>query len=133
MVAVTLRLVEYFQGILFLTSNRIDSLDTAFQTRITLSLPYHDLDVDGRAKIWDNLLFKSGIEADPIDTKALAVYPLNGREVKNALRLALALAAEEHIALNQELLMETAAMVKPVGSRKKDDGGNCFPFFGWWK
>jgi SpoVK/Ycf46/Vps4 family AAA+-type ATPase len=39
MVCVMLQLVEYFSGILFLTSNRIDSLDPAFQTRITLSRP----------------------------------------------------------------------------------------------
>lgn len=33
MVSVMLRLVEYHRGILFLTSNRIDSIDPAFQTR----------------------------------------------------------------------------------------------------
>ena len=61
MVCVMLQLVEYFSGILFLTSNRIDSLDPAFQTRITLSLPYHDLTECGRQKIWVNLLHKTGV------------------------------------------------------------------------
>lgn len=133
MVCVMLQLVEYFSGILFLTSNRMDSLDPAFQTRITLSLPYHDLTAEGRQKIWDNLLFKSGV-SDPgsrersgdvvlppqIDTSELAQFPLNGREIKNAMRLALALAAEEDCALTQTLLMETAAMVKPVSSSEGD-------------
>lgn len=36
MVSVMLRLVEYFSGVLFLTSNRVESLDPAFKTRITL-------------------------------------------------------------------------------------------------
>jgi hypothetical protein len=45
----------------------------------------------------------------------------------------MALAAEENLAITQNLLMETAAMIKPVSSGKKDDCGNCFPLFGWWK
>ena len=145
MVCVMLQLVEYFSGILFLTSNRMDSLDPAFQTRITLSLPYHNLSRDGRQQIWKNLLQKSGVQnvqdgegevfGDLINTKKLAKCPLNGREIKNALRLALALAAEEDCVLTNKLLMETSAMVKSV----TDDSGDTYPFlsraiaflFGW--
>jgi len=117
MVSVMLQLVEYFSGILFLTSNRMDSLDPAFQTRITLSLPYHDLTQGGRQKIWDNLLHTSGVLSPiDIDTSELAKHPLNGREIKNALRLALALAAEEDRPLNHKLLMETSSMVKPISA-----------------
>mmetsp|Transcript_19820 Transcript_19820/g.55231 ORF Transcript_19820/g.55231 Transcript_19820/m.55231 type:complete len:1284 (+) Transcript_19820:178-4029(+) len=125
MVCVMLQLVEYFSGILFLTSNRMDSLDPAFQTRITLPLQYHDLTKDGRKTIWDNLLSRSGVGVgvEPsgsggggIDTAELARFPLNGREIKNAMRLALALAAEEECAPHQALLMETAAMVKHVAT-----------------
>lgn len=117
MVSVMLQLVEYFTGILFLTSNRMDSLDPAFQTRITLSLPYYNLTEDGRQKIWENLLHKSGIaNKGMLNTRELAKHPLNGREIKNALRMALALACEEDCPLNQKLLMETSSMVKPVSS-----------------
>ena len=106
-----LRLVEYHRGILFLTSNRIDSLDPAFQTRITLALRYDALDVEGRTQVWRNLLLKSGESLDNIDAKALAETALNGREVKNALRLAMALAADEDGVLSQELLLETVEVV----------------------
>jgi hypothetical protein len=113
MVSVMLRLVEYHQGILFLTSNRIDSLDSAFQTRITLALKYEALDVDGRKQVWSNLLETSGFgsKLDSFDVKALAVHTLNGREVKNSLRLAMALAADNDGDLTQELLMEAATVV----------------------
>ena len=128
MVSVMLQLVEYFTGILFLTSNRMDSLDPAFQTRITLSLPYYELTEDSRKKIWENLLHKSGVRMDsassllpPIQTTELAKHPLNGREIKNALRLALALASEEDRLLGHELLMETSAMVRPVSTFGKND------------
>jgi len=128
MVSVMLQLVEYFTGILFLTSNRMDSLDPAFQTRITLSLPYHDLNKEGRQKIWENFLHGSGVleqvdgassSLSPINTAELAKHPLNGREIKNALRLALALAAEEDRPLNHELLMETSSMIKPISAYGK--------------
>ena len=55
MVSVMLRLVEYHRGILFLTSNRLDSLDPAFRTRITLALRYEPLDAAGRAQVWDGI------------------------------------------------------------------------------
>ncbi len=116
MVSVMLQLVEYFTGILFLTSNRMDSLDPAFQTRITLSLPYHALTEEGREKVWENLLHRSGIIGEGIDTRELAKHPLNGREIKNALRMALALAAEEDCPLNHKLLMETSSMVRPISA-----------------
>lgn len=136
MVSVMLQLVEYFTGILFLTSNRMDSLDPAFQTRITLSLPYHDLTEEGRRKIWENLLHKSGVasgrkEANDttcvIDTRELAKHKLNGREIKNALRMALALASEEDCPLSVELLMETASMVKPISAFGKTYESNPSP------
>ena len=113
MVSVMLRLVEYHQGIMFLTSNRIESLDSAFKTRITLALHYEPLDMAGRAKVWENLLLKSGYEAtmDSFDLMALAYWPLNGREIKNALRLGMALAADEGSILCQELLIDTAVVV----------------------
>jgi hypothetical protein len=124
----------------------MDSLDPAFQTRITLSLPYHDLTEGGRQKIWENMLHKSGVfppchhpseEEEPqkqsgggssssslllpIDTVELAKHPLNGREIKNALRLALALASEEDRPLGHELLMETSSMVKPISAFGKSN------------
>lgn len=102
----------------------MDSLDPAFQTRITLSLHYDTLTEGSRQKIWQNLLQKSGVvppdghplndQKSVVDTKALAKYPLNGREIKNALRLGLALASEEDRPIDHKLLMETSSLVKPI-------------------
>jgi len=120
MVSVMLRLVEYHRGILFLTSNRIESLDPAFQTRITLALHYEPLDLEGRMQVWENLLLRSGKSPDLLDLKALAGPVLNGREIKNALRLAMALAADEGGVLSQELLRETATIVNGFKVDKVD-------------
>jgi SpoVK/Ycf46/Vps4 family AAA+-type ATPase len=134
MVGVMLKLVEYFSGILFLTSNRLDSIDPAFKTRITLALKYDHLDVEAREQIWINLLKSSGVDLTAIDTRALAsCFVLNGREIKNALRLALALAAEDgSITPSHSMLMETSAMVGPYQDDDNDKNGKgCF--FPWWK
>mmetsp|Transcript_33075 Transcript_33075/g.66702 ORF Transcript_33075/g.66702 Transcript_33075/m.66702 type:complete len:707 (+) Transcript_33075:204-2324(+) len=111
MVSVMLRLVEYFKGVLFLTSNRVDSLDPAFKTRITLALRYEQLDKEGRNQVWLNLLDASGqgdaLKEGLIDTTILAQHPLNGREIKNAIRLAMALAKEDDKPLTQDAILET--------------------------
>jgi SpoVK/Ycf46/Vps4 family AAA+-type ATPase len=122
MVSVMLRLVEYFKGVLFLTSNRVDSLDPAFRTRITLALRYEALDVAAREQVWKNLLQASGQsdllllsldgnDARAIKTDALASHALNGREIKNCIRLALALAAEDGTRISQEGLLETIQLM----------------------
>jgi hypothetical protein len=41
-----LRVLEYYNGILFLTTNRVGTLDEAFKSRIHLSLYYPDLSLD---------------------------------------------------------------------------------------
>ena len=115
MVSVMLRLVEYFKGVLFLTSNRVDSLDPAFKTRITLALRYEQLDKAGRNQVWLNLLDASGqgeaVKNGSIDTSVLAEQQLNGREIKNAIRLAMALAKEDDKPLSQDIIMETVEIL----------------------
>lgn len=39
-----LRVLEYYSGVLFLTTNRVGTIDEAFKSRIHVSLYYKDLD-----------------------------------------------------------------------------------------
>jgi ATPase family associated with various cellular activities (AAA) len=43
LVSIFLRLLEYFQGILFLTTNRVETFDDAFQSRTSLPSPSYSL------------------------------------------------------------------------------------------
>lgn len=52
LVSVFLRLTEYYQGILFLTTNRVATFDEAFQSRIHMGIRYEDLTMKARRKIW---------------------------------------------------------------------------------
>lgn len=49
-------MVEYFEGILFLTTNRHEDLDKAFQSRINLTIALPDLGPQERRSIWRTLI-----------------------------------------------------------------------------
>lgn len=97
-----LRLLEYFQGILFLTTNRVETFDDAFQSRIHVALRYGELDFNAKKSVWK--MFIDKIKAvpdakvgkfDEHDLDRLARRSLNGRQIKNAARAAQALAVDE--------------------------------------
>ena len=54
LVSVFLRLTEYYQGILFLTTNRVETFDEAFQSRIHMGIRYDNLKPAARKKIWQH-------------------------------------------------------------------------------
>ena len=83
-----------------MTTNRVRVFDEAFQSRIHVSLRYHDLTSDARRKIWVAFLRKvhgdipnGGLSADEL--RDLGEKRINGRQIKNIVRTgnALALAA----------------------------------------
>ncbi|KAK0627316.1 P-loop containing nucleoside triphosphate hydrolase protein [Immersiella caudata] len=91
LVSIFLTKLEYYQGILFMTTNRIQGIDHAFQSRIDLFLPYRDLDSAARRKVWENTLNHLGrdkFEAGDADLDRLAELKLNGREIKNLIKTA---------------------------------------------
>ncbi|KAI9151274.1 ATPase family AAA domain-containing protein [Paramyrothecium foliicola] len=101
-VGIFLRMLEYYEGILFLTTNRVKNIDAAFHSRIHLSLHYPDLNAEARATVWKTFLGKSGAlmiryEVTDDEIARLSQLELNGRQIKNALKMAslLPLEAEE--------------------------------------
>lgn len=58
LVSVFLRLTEYYQGILFLTTNRVETFDEAFQSRIHMGIRYENLPAKARKEIWKHHIGK---------------------------------------------------------------------------
>jgi ATPase family associated with various cellular activities (AAA) len=85
-VGVFLRLLDRYEGMFFLTSNRGDVIDPAFKGRITLKLDYPELEPSRRVTIWKNMLEAASIVVDG-DLTAIAEEPLNGRQIRNQVRL----------------------------------------------
>ena len=109
LVSIFLRLLEYFQGILFLTTNRVETFDDAFQSRIHVALRYGDLTTKAKRTVWKMFLEKvrekDGVEIVTFkesDYDKLARHNLNGRQIKNSVRTAQALAVNEKKPLSME-------------------------------
>jgi AAA+ superfamily predicted ATPase len=58
LVSVFLRHLEYFQGIMFLTTNRLTTFDDAFQSRIHFAMKFSDLITRAKKTIWETFLQK---------------------------------------------------------------------------
>lgn len=90
LVSIFLRVLEYYDGILILTTNRVGTFDEAFKSRIQLAVHYPSLKRLDRAKIWkiilDSVEDKGDVNDD--DIFALADYPLNGRQIRNTIKTA---------------------------------------------
>lgn len=133
LVSVFLRVIEYYEGILILTSNRVGTFDEAFKSRILLPLHYKPLTNDQRRRIWDNFFhhLKDGetsneraVMGKPSGTKKdksverpsidfedirrhlgdLAKVEMNGRQIRNAITTARQLAKFKRESMNYKHL-----------------------------
>ncbi|KAL0938044.1 ATPase [Colletotrichum truncatum] len=113
LVSVLLRVLEYYDGILILTTNRITQFDIAVQSRVNLGIKYDDLAREQKQDIFNNFIdqlkphqiadknkikewFKDDEEArDWTDG-------LNGRQIRNILFSAASLAHKNDGQLKQE-------------------------------
>ncbi|KAF5700153.1 AAA family ATPase [Fusarium mundagurra] len=118
LVSVFLRVLEYYEGILILTSNRVGTFDEAFKSRIQLSLHYESLTKNQRRTIWENFLNRlnnleqENLKIEPIEERKrkfaenkginfddierhladLAEEQMNGRQIRNVITTARQLA-----------------------------------------
>jgi AAA+ superfamily predicted ATPase len=80
---------------MILTTNRVEMMDLAFDSRVDIRLHYPDLDSPARRKVWanfvDKLPGKSNFGAEELDR--LAAVELNGRQIKSAMKTAYLLAS----------------------------------------
>ncbi|OJD23500.1 hypothetical protein ACJ73_05149 [Blastomyces percursus] len=113
LVSIFLREIEYYRGIIFLTTNLYETIDTAFRSRLNLHLLFTPLTPETREVVWRKFLERmpamaprpaeAGTEAEAggeqevrsamkeitdEDLKELSMWQLNGREIKNAAKMA---------------------------------------------
>jgi hypothetical protein len=103
------------QGVIFLTTNRLTAFDPAFESRIQLKLFYSPLIATQRANIWKSLMPKSSLDvkaqtSDDFFTKLGNKYDINGREIKNMIKVAIAIAEHENVPVDERHLEKVAAM-----------------------
>ena len=97
LVTIFLRKLEYYQGILFLTSNRGIQFDDAILSRIHLIIEYENLTREFRRDLWSTFLSKACTMQGPAiveehELRRLESLALNGREVGVRVALNISLA-----------------------------------------
>ncbi|KAK7417429.1 hypothetical protein QQX98_004548 [Neonectria punicea] len=129
LVAAFLRVLEYYAGILFLTTNRVGDFDEAFTSRIHISLYYPELNSDKTVEVFNiNMELieerfarnKRRIAIDKLKigsfaSNHFAEYPharWNGRQIRNACQTALALAEFEAQGSSHEAILNPDAVVE---------------------
>ncbi|OJD31753.1 aaa family atpase [Diplodia corticola] len=144
LVSVFLRILEYYEGILFLTTNKVGLIDEAFKSRIHMSLHYPWLTEDQTQQIWRNLIRKAkttqkNLEVNEADILLFAMKHMrdqkdspygkgpdgdapgwNGRQIRNAFMSAIALADYEARKASKDQVVLTKEHFKIVAKASND-------------
>ena len=102
--------MEYYRGILFLTTNRITTFDEAFLSRIHVALHFSELTTQTKMQIWRAFVKKAGVRQGELPDELiekLAQRDVNGRQIKNAVRTSCSLALSRKEPLNHQHITET--------------------------
>ncbi len=88
-VGVFLRVLEYFNGLLFLTTNRVNDIDEAIVSRCIALIKYYPPDTEDRRKIWAVMTEQFGLNVHPELIARLAeIFPnASGRDIKGLAKL----------------------------------------------
>lgn len=88
-VGVFLRVLEYFNGLLFLTTNRVNDIDEAIVSRCIALIRYHPPSLADRRKIWQVMCTQLGLQIDDVllDTLSQRFPDATGRDIKGLAKL----------------------------------------------
>lgn len=123
--SIFLRELEYYQGILILTTNRLKTFDSAFESRIHFCLEYPDLDDNARETIWRSFVAKARLNSkvrvnlDDASVRELATFELNGRQIKNVVSVSQAVAMKRNTTLDENSIRMTIKLTQNFDKTKK--------------
>ncbi|KAF2419775.1 ATPase [Tothia fuscella] len=129
LVSIFLREIEYFRGIIFLTTNLYDTIDTAFRSRVNIHLLFNPLPPASRLVLWkkflDRIPQKQGQTRDLVDEdfEELSKWDLNGREIKNAIKTVKSWCDCKGYDLNL-LRLESGIKVTAPQAKKRESGNS---------
>jgi len=88
-VGVFLRVLEYFNGLLFLTTNRVDDIDEAIVSRCIAMIKYHTPGNEDRRKIWQVMIQQFDLDVDnALIDELVTLFPAaTGRDIKGLAKL----------------------------------------------
>lgn len=118
-VGVFLRLLEYYAGILFMTTNRDTIIDDAILSRVTAHVRYDVPDNEEAIELWSVLSRQYGVE-NVVPKECAKAFPgISGRSVRQLLKLASIMAGRRKVRVTVELL-KWAARFQDFTEREGD-------------
>eukprot|EP00948_MAST-09A_sp_MAST-9A-sp1_P002408 g2408.t1 len=122
MTGVLLRLLENFEGSLFINSNRVSSFDPAALSRVTLAVKFTPLSTTGMYHVWRNsiarvlksdttrpkMTYEDAVaEAEKkFDLDTLAKFPGSGRSIGAVMKMAIAISSSRDCELTNGVIQE---------------------------
>jgi len=111
--------IEQFEGILFLASNRMHTIDPAFDSRIHIRLFFSNLDKEGRAKVWKGAFERQQIRSlTDKDFESLSCFKFNNREITNIVEIA-KITAENPTNISYTVIKQLCAMRSEFDKKKQ--------------
>lgn len=128
--AVFLRALEYFDGLMFMTTNRSDSIDEAIVSRCAAIIVYDPPQGENCRRVWQvmSTQFNADLSADVIDG-LLELFPeIAPRDIKMLLKLAMKVSTAKKQALDLNMFRRCAmfrevAMDEDMAARIKEQAG----------
>lgn len=98
-VGVFLRVLEYFNGLLFLTTNRVDDIDEAIISRCIAMIRYQTPNQADRYKIWQVMTEQFGLDvSERVIEQLAALFPeATGRDIKGLSKLVSKFCKQKHL------------------------------------
>lgn len=128
-VGVFLRVLEYFPGTLFMTTNRSEMVDDAIASRCIARIDYKIPSQDDQTRLWRILADVSGVKiSDAVIADTVKAHPdLSGRDIKQLLKLSASVARSREKEIDVEIVTfvkrfkpTATTVVEPKVRRAKD-------------
>ena len=109
-VAEFLRTLEYFKGLLFMTTNRIGDVDDAILSRCIATIQYEVPPKEDALRLWKSLStqFNANLSDELIDRLSDVYAKCSGRDVKELLKLTSKFCKSKQIPLSEEAFRQCA-------------------------
>jgi hypothetical protein len=109
-VGVFLRVLEYFNGLLFLTTNRIDDIDEAIVSRCIALIRFYPPDSIARRKIWNVMCEQFALTVDDalLDELVETFPSTSGRDIKGLAKLVAKYCHHKKVSPTLEVFMRCA-------------------------
>lgn len=114
-VGVFLRVMEYYSGVLFLTTNRSDLVDDAIASRCVARLDYRAPPPEDLRRIWQILsqVMRVDVSEETVEWAVANLPNASGRDVKNLLKLGKLVSDAEGVPVTRDVV-EFVSRFKPT-------------------